>query len=147
MSSTCFIRGPTAADGTAYTFTLRPGLRYSTGRPVRPQDFRYALERVLDLNPAAASFLDAIAEGNDPTAADKTTVDEQVSDRAIRVFVYNSQNSTPDVQRVLDAARKEGIPVTKVTETLTPAGATFQAWQVRQLGQLRAALARAAGPA
>ena len=49
------------AGGTVYTFTLRPGLRYSTGRPVRPQDFRYAIERVLDLNPAAASFLDGIA--------------------------------------------------------------------------------------
>ena len=49
------------AGGTVYTFTLRPGLRYSTGRPVRPQDFRYAIERVLDLNPTAASFLDGIA--------------------------------------------------------------------------------------
>lgn len=49
------------ADGTVYTFTLRPGLRYSTGRPVRPEDFRYAIERVLDLNPTAASFLDGIA--------------------------------------------------------------------------------------
>jgi YVTN family beta-propeller protein len=48
------------AGGTVYTFTLRPGLHYSTGRPVRPQDFRYALERVLELNPAAASFLDGI---------------------------------------------------------------------------------------
>ena len=48
------------ADGTVYTFTLRPGLRYSSGRPVRPEDFRYAIERVLDLNPAAASFLDGI---------------------------------------------------------------------------------------
>jgi YVTN family beta-propeller protein len=49
-----------SAGGTVYTFTLRPGLRYSTGRPVRSQDFRYAIERVLDLNPAAASFLDGI---------------------------------------------------------------------------------------
>jgi ABC-type transport system substrate-binding protein len=49
------------AGGTVYTFTLRAGLRYSTGRPLRPQDFRYAIERVLDLNPAAASFLDGIA--------------------------------------------------------------------------------------
>jgi peptide/nickel transport system substrate-binding protein len=48
------------ADGTVYTFTLRPGLRYSSGHPVRPEDFRYAIERVLDLNPAAASFLDGI---------------------------------------------------------------------------------------
>ena len=47
--------------GTAYTFTLRPGLRYSTGRPVRPEDFRYAIGRVLSLNPTAASFMDGIA--------------------------------------------------------------------------------------
>jgi YVTN family beta-propeller protein len=46
--------------GTVYTFTLRPGLRYSTGRPVRPADFRYAIERVLTLNPTAAPFLGGI---------------------------------------------------------------------------------------
>ena len=50
-----------SAGGTIYTFTLRPGLRYSTGQFVRAQDFRYAIERVLELNPAAASFLDGIA--------------------------------------------------------------------------------------
>jgi YVTN family beta-propeller protein len=53
------------ADGTVYTFTLRPGLRYSSGQPVRPEDFRYALERVLDLNPTATSFLDGIAGAAD----------------------------------------------------------------------------------
>lgn len=46
--------------GTAYTFRLRPGLRYSTGQPIRAQDFRYALERVLELNAQAGSFLDGI---------------------------------------------------------------------------------------
>jgi YVTN family beta-propeller protein len=46
--------------GTVYTFTLRPGLRYSTGRPVQPADFRYAIERVLALNPTAAAFLNGI---------------------------------------------------------------------------------------
>ena len=54
-----------SAGGTVYTFTLRPGLRYSTGRPVRPEDFRYAIERVLDLNPAASSFLNGIAGAAD----------------------------------------------------------------------------------
>ena len=44
------------AGGTEYTFVLRPGLRYSNGRSVRPQDFRYALERVFELNPTARSF-------------------------------------------------------------------------------------------
>ena len=74
---------------------------------------------------------------------DLATVDEQVAGHAIEVFVYDSQNSTPDVKRLLDAARKAAIPVMTVTETLTPAGATFQAWQSRQLRQLRDALARA----
>ena len=32
-------------DGRTYEFTLRPGLRYSDGRPVRPEDFRASLER------------------------------------------------------------------------------------------------------
>jgi YVTN family beta-propeller protein len=49
-----------SANGTVYSFTLRPGLRYSNGQPVRPQDFRYALERVLELNATAAPFLTGI---------------------------------------------------------------------------------------
>jgi YVTN family beta-propeller protein len=48
------------AGGTVYTFTLRPGLRYSDGRPVRPEDFRYGLERVMQDNASEASFLTGI---------------------------------------------------------------------------------------
>jgi peptide/nickel transport system substrate-binding protein len=44
------------AGGTQYTFVLRPGLRYSSGTLVRPQDFRYALERVFELNPNERSY-------------------------------------------------------------------------------------------
>jgi zinc/manganese transport system substrate-binding protein len=90
-------------------------------------------------------FLDAIAEGTEPTAGDKATVDAQLTRRQVKVFVFNSQNGTPDVRRLVGTARAEGIPVTRVTETLSPAGATFQAWQVAQLTRLESALARAAG--
>ena len=89
------------------------------------------------------SFLKAISEGTEPTAADKTTIDKQVAEREIRLWVYNSQNSTPDVKRITDAARKQGIPVTTITETLAPASASFQDWQSRQLEALAAALAKA----
>jgi zinc/manganese transport system substrate-binding protein len=92
-----------------------------------------------------ASFLKAISEGTEPTAKDKTTIDRQIARKQIKVWVFNSQNSTPDVQRITDAARKKGIPVTTITETLTPASATFQAWQSRQLKALQAALAKATG--
>lgn len=92
------------------------------------------------------SFLKAIAEGTDPTAADKETVDQQVKTKQIKVFVFNSQNSTRDVQAIVKLAKAQAIPIptVTVTETLAPASATFQAWQVKQLVALKAALARAA---
>jgi len=89
------------------------------------------------------TFLKAISEGSEPTAADKTTIDRQIAQRQIKVWVFNSQNSTPDVKRITDAARKQGIPVTTITETLVPASAGFQEWQSRQLQALAAALAQA----
>jgi len=92
-----------------------------------------------------ASFLEAISEGTEPTAADKSTIDRQIASKQIKVWVFNSQNSTPDVQRITDAARKKRIPVTTITETLTPASASFQSWQSRQLQALAAALAKATG--
>ncbi len=48
---------PTPTDGgLAYTFRLRPGIRYSNGQPVRPEDFRRAIERNLVLGPGAPSI-------------------------------------------------------------------------------------------
>jgi zinc/manganese transport system substrate-binding protein len=90
-------------------------------------------------------FMDAVAEGTDPTPADKATADSQIAEHEIDVWVYNSQNATPDVQRLNDAARAVGIPIAAVTETTTPEGASFQAWQSRQLAGLLAALAKATG--
>jgi zinc/manganese transport system substrate-binding protein len=99
------------------------------------------LASVLDLKLLTpTSFLNAISEGNDPTAADKATVDRQIRTKQIKVFVFNSQNATPDVQQLIDAAKANGVAVVAVTETLTPEGATFQDWQTRQLQALEAAL-------
>jgi zinc/manganese transport system substrate-binding protein len=92
-----------------------------------------------------AGFAKAVAEGTDVTAQDKRTVDAQAAAHRIKLWVYNRQNVTPDVQRVNELARAQGIPVVTVTETLSPAGATFGAWQVAQLESLRAALRRATG--
>src|SRR5262249_23761435 len=51
------------------------------------------------------SFLTAISEGNGPTAADKATVDNQLETKQVKVFVFNSQNSTPDVRSLVDKAK------------------------------------------
>jgi zinc/manganese transport system substrate-binding protein len=91
------------------------------------------------------SFAKAIAEGTDVSAADKQTVDAQAQRHLIEVWVYNSQNATPDVQRVNQLARAAQIPITTITETLSPASASFEQWQVGELRSLESALHRATG--
>ncbi|HEX3612529.1 MAG TPA: zinc ABC transporter substrate-binding protein [Sporichthyaceae bacterium] len=100
----------------------------------------------LDLNLLTpATFLTAISEGTDPTAADKSTIDDQIKNRQIKVYLYNSQNATPDVSTQVTEAKAVGVPVCVITETPQPADATFQDWMVSELSQLEAALAQATG--
>jgi peptide/nickel transport system substrate-binding protein len=56
---------PSPGDGgRRYRFWLRPGIRYSTGEPVRPADFRRAIERVFRIgSPGAALFADIVGAG------------------------------------------------------------------------------------
>jgi peptide/nickel transport system substrate-binding protein len=46
--------------GRTYTFRLRPGIRYSNGTPVRPEDFRHAIERVFAVNAGPAGYYTGI---------------------------------------------------------------------------------------
>ena len=90
-------------------------------------------------------FIKAIDQGQDPSAADKAAYDEQIAKKEIKVFIYNSQNATPDVDALMRKAQAAGVQSVTITETITPAGATFQAWQVAQLKTLQQALAKATG--
>lgn len=89
------------------------------------------------------SFLQAISEGIDPSASDKATIDRQIAQKKIKIYVFNSQNATPDVSAQVSAAKTQRIPVATVTETLSPKGATFQDWQSAQLQAIATALAQA----
>lgn len=90
-------------------------------------------------------FVKAIAEGTDVTASEKELVNTQARRREIKVWIYNSQNVTPDVQRVNQIVREEKIPIATVTETLAPASASFQQWQVGELEGLARALHEGTG--
>ncbi len=48
------------SGGTGYRFRLRSGIRYSTGRTVRPRDVRYTFERLFKVRSAATSLYGAI---------------------------------------------------------------------------------------
>jgi zinc/manganese transport system substrate-binding protein len=89
------------------------------------------------------SFAKAIAEGTDVSAADIETVDRQARDHLIKVWVFNSQNVTPEVQEVNTLARQAHIPIATVTETLSPASDSFEQWQVVELEGLLKVLEQA----
>lgn len=88
------------------------------------------------------TFLNATSEGAEPTAHDLSTINMQIDKHRIKVWVFNTQNSTPDVQRLTSAARTHHIPIATVSETLVPPTATFQAWQVSELEALDRALSK-----
>ena len=55
---------PTVSDGgKTYTFTIRKGLTYSNGAPVKASDLTFGIERALKLGWSAASFLTSTIQG------------------------------------------------------------------------------------
>jgi zinc/manganese transport system substrate-binding protein len=90
---------------------------------------------------APTAFTRAIEDGTEPTPGAFAAMVELVRERRVRVLLYNKQAVSPITARVRSAARAAGIPVIGVTETLPP-GKTFQSWQLGQVHELAAALAR-----
>ena len=137
----------TTTDLGTYTSLIAEVRSKYTGTPVGASESIFALmSDALGLNLLTPpSFLTAISQGSDPTAADKATIDAQIKSHQIKVYVFNSQNSTPDVAAQVREAKDAGIPTTTITETLAPPTSTFQDWQVAQLRSLQAALATATG--
>ena len=61
-------------DGSIYRFPLRGGIEYSTGDPIRPEDYRHGLERSISSNAPPADIFSAI-DGADACAEDPPTCD------------------------------------------------------------------------
>jgi zinc/manganese transport system substrate-binding protein len=91
------------------------------------------------------SFAKSVTEGTEISAKDKQTVDRQAQQHLIKVWLFNSQNVTPDIQRINATCSQQHIPIATVTETLSPASSNFEQWQVAQLRRLLAALHRGTG--
>ncbi|MDX6692147.1 MAG: peptide/nickel transport system substrate-binding protein [Solirubrobacteraceae bacterium] len=53
-----------SSDGRTYRLTLRRGLKYSDGRPVKASDFAHTIKRILNLESVGTSFFEKI-EGAD----------------------------------------------------------------------------------
>jgi zinc/manganese transport system substrate-binding protein len=91
------------------------------------------------------SFMNATSEGTELTAQDIITAESQITAHRIKVWIYNSQNTTPEILHLNALARANRIPVATVTETLSPQSDSFEQWQVAQLQRIEQALHEATG--
>ncbi len=84
-------------------------------------------------------FEKAVAEGNDPPADTVVTANDQITNREIKVLIYNVQTVTPITTNLQNEAKQNNIPIVPVSETM-PAGKTYQSWMLDQLNDLEQAL-------
>ncbi|MDQ4108248.1 MAG: ABC transporter substrate-binding protein, partial [Actinomycetota bacterium] len=106
-----------SADGLTYRFPLREGIRYSTGEPVRPEDFRHALERTFALGEDVAMLVYGAIDGADACHRDPSVCDLSdsilVDDGAV---TFQLARPDPDLPFKLAAPQAFPVPVTTPAE-------------------------------
>lgn len=130
-----------SADGRTYRFPLREGIRYSTGDPVRPEDFRYALERVFSLNPDSAGYFSSI-DGAKGCLNDPSTCELSIDTDAGSV-TFNLTEPDPDLPFKLALPAAFPVPATTPIEDqgLAPVPATGP-YEIAEAGSDRFELVR-----
>jgi len=91
------------------------------------------------VNRAPLAFSSANENETDPSPSDMASVLDLINHRQVSALLVNPQTSTPAIDGLRDAARRAGVPVTDVTETL-PSGTDYLTWQRNTVNQLLAAL-------
>jgi ABC-type transport system substrate-binding protein/DNA-binding SARP family transcriptional activator len=133
-----------SGDGRTYAFTLRPGLRYSDGRPVQPEDFRASLERLLRVTRDRFTFYDRIVGARScarvPARCDLSA--GIVTDRRARTITVHLTRPDAEFLHKLTLPQAYVVPATtpvRRTGDRAPPGTgpyRFAAWVSRRGGQL-----------
>lgn len=86
------------------------------------------------------AFMEAVAEGNDPSAQSVVQFQQLIQNGNFSVLVYNAQTVTPLTQNIKAMAAAKGIPIVAITETIQPPDVSFQDWMNAELITLQNAL-------
>jgi zinc/manganese transport system substrate-binding protein len=82
-----------------------------------------------------------VMNGVDPAPQDVTHQNDLFSRHLVKVFVYNQQVTDSLTDTFLSAAKRAGIPVVGVYETMPTPGYDYQSWMLAALDALRRAVA------
>jgi zinc/manganese transport system substrate-binding protein len=115
--------------------TAFPGTPVATTEPVGD----YMLQAAGTDNLTPFSFQADIMNGVDPAPQDVALQDSFFSGRKVKAFVYNQQVTDSLTQSFLSAARRYGIPVVGVYETM-PAHYDYQSWMLAEVQALQRAV-------
>jgi peptide/nickel transport system substrate-binding protein len=97
-------------DGLSYRLSLRPGLRYTNGAPVRPGDFERGIDRVRALHSPLA-----------PLYSDIVSIDADASTGAIRIALAQPNPAFPNLLALPSSAPvPRGTPAKDLTRRPPP---------------------------
>jgi zinc/manganese transport system substrate-binding protein len=68
----------------------------------------------------------------EPSPSQIAAFEDDLKNRKVKLFVYNSQATDPLAERMLKLAKASNIPVVGANET-EPSGSTYQAWMMKEL--------------
>jgi zinc/manganese transport system substrate-binding protein len=110
------------------------------GTPVTASEpvFGYMAE-ILALKVRNEKFALAVMNDTEPSASEVAAFENDLKGHKVKVMLYNAQANEPAVQRLVQIAKDEKIPVVGVSET-QPSGLSYQQWMISQLDALDSAL-------
>jgi zinc/manganese transport system substrate-binding protein len=117
--------------------------KYS-GQPVTASEPVFGYQAgLIGLKVHNEKFAWAIMNNAEPTASEVAAFEDDLKGHKVKVMLFNAQASEPAVQRLVDLAKGNSIPIVGVSET-EPPNVTYQAWMLAQLEALDKALSSAA---
>ena len=113
-----------------------PGTPVAVTEPVGD----YLLQALGTNNLTPFGFQADVMNGVDPAPQYVTLQGKLFADHKVKAFLYNQQVTDSLTQSFLDQARKNGIPVVGVYETMPTPGYDYQAWMLAEVQALRRAV-------
>jgi zinc/manganese transport system substrate-binding protein len=114
-----------------------PGTPVAVTEPVGDYMLQAAGTKIL----TPFTFQADIMNGVDPSPQDVSLQNGFFSGHKVKVFVYNQQVTDSLTQSFLTQARKYGIPVVGVYETMPTPGYDYQSWMLAEVQALQKAVA------
>ncbi|MGD0762976.1 MAG: zinc ABC transporter substrate-binding protein [Roseiarcus sp.] len=110
------------------------------GQPITASEPVFgSMAELLGLKVHNEKFALAVMNNTEPSASEVAGFEDDLKGHKVKVMLYNAQASEPAVQRLVQIAKDQKIPVVGVSET-EPADATYQQWMMSQLDALDKAL-------